>query len=725
MSTSQGIAPGKNPIWALAFLGQVHRYKTLLAKFWWVVLLTVSLAVCAAAWFQIQKPPAYLSTSTLSVTLDNPTVNIGQTNSNGYNLGIDDLIANQIIVLKSSPQIRQMTTDNLMARYPDMPSTPVKVDYVPQSTFLVINATASNPVYAQRYLQALIDSYISYRKQQKSGRSGEMLDKVREQILHMEAELKKDDQDIIDYQRENKIVFQKNDTGDTTLTELKKKRADLQEHYDQLMLMTPEQGLDHGTAARRMQMADGADNPGSNQSVLEASNAEQDYRNARAQIAIVQAQRDDWSRDLKPRHPKIVAFDAQIRSYQDQIANLLDYSRKRLDYLRKLDQTKIELADKQIKESEHAKFGTDMLRIGYDNLQEKKRRDENTYNGLQKTLADGSLGDKTNLDPIKISDNASPAMLMPINWIKSLGLAFTAGLGLGIGILLLLEQMDDRMTSVSAFQSAFSEQVIGQIPRDESPDNTEMLRPDDQRHQLVESFRNLRSTLLYLPVEGKQPKTLLVTSAVPNEGKSTLSCNLALIMAFAGKKTLLIDADLRRGAVHQSFGIPRDPGLTDVLGHNVNWKLAIRTTGIENLHVMPRGRNVPQPSEYILKPTTDQLLRDLYDLYDYIIIDSSPILAADDTASLAPKIDATLFVVRLSYTSAKMTRRSLETLYKRGANIPGLILNQVDTKSPEFVYYQYQEYYHTARDEDDNGGGGGTVVASGSRPSPKPTVHVG
>ena len=82
-------------------------------------------------------------------------------------------------------------------------------------------------------------------------------------------------------------------------------------------------------------------------------------------------------------------------------------------------------------------------------------------------------------------------------------------------------------------------------------------------------------------------------------------------------------------------------------------------------------------------------------------------------------------MVRLSYTSAKMTRRSLETLYKRGANIPGLILNQVDTKSPEFVYYQYQEYYHTARDEDDNGGGGGTVVASGSRPSPKPTVHVG
>ena len=230
-----------------------------------------------------------------------------------------------------------------------------------------------------------------------------------------------------------------------------------------------------------------------------------------------------------------------------------------------------------------------------------------------------------------------------------------------------------------------------------------MLRPDDQRHQLVESYRNLRSTLLFMPMEGTRPKTLLVTSAVPNEGKSTTSSNLALVLAFAGMKTLLIDADLRRGAIHQSFGVPRDPGLTDVLGHNVNWKLAIRETGVENLHVLPRGRNVPQPSEYLLNKATDRLLQELYPLYDYIIIDSSPVLAADDTASLAPKIDATLFVTRMGFTSAKMTRKSLEILYKRQANIPGVILNQVDTSSPEFVYYQYEEYYHPATDEDEEG----------------------
>lgn len=203
-----------------------------------------------------------------------------------------------------------------------------------------------------------------------------------------------------------------------------------------------------------------------------------------------------------------------------------------------------------------------------------------------------------------------------------------------------------------------------------------------------------------------RPKTILITSAIPNEGKSTVSSNLALVLAFAGLKTLLIDSDLRRGAIHKAFGLSRGPGLTDVLGHNVNWKLAIRDTGVDNLHVLPRGRNVPQPAEYLLNKNTDALLKELYPLYDYIIIDSSPILAADDTASLAPKIDATLFVVRLSFTSAKMTRKSLEILYGRGANIPGLILNQVDTSSPEFVYYQYSEYYHTMQGDDDEGEGG-------------------
>jgi Mrp family chromosome partitioning ATPase len=141
------------------------------------------------------------------------------------------------------------------------------------------------------------------------------------------------------------------------------------------------------------------------------------------------------------------------------------------------------------------------------------------------------------------------------------------------------------------------------------------------------------------------------------------------------------------------FGISSHIGFSEVLKQEVDWREVIMPTAYPNLFLLPRGKTLTQPSEHLLRESTDAFLRDVYQNYDYIVIDSSPVLAADDTTSLAPKIDATLFVVRLSYTSARLTRKSLELLYNRQVNVPGVILNYVDTSLPEYYYYQYSEYY--------------------------------
>ena len=498
-------------------------------------------------------------------------------------------------------------------------------------------------------------------------------------------------------------VFDKEDRTNDNLDALRKQRDALQSDYDQLMLMTPEQGIDRGAAAAAspVSAAKSTDLAPTTQIALDLASTQDAYRQALARIADLSAQYNEFAKDMRERHPKLLGLRADIDIQQRRVNDALEFARKRIDSKRLFAATQLKDLDNKIKAAEPQALEDRVQRAKYDQLQETKKRDQETYDRLLDSMNQGLLHTNTTPDPMFIMENASVASASTAQWAKALGLALVAGLGVGIGILMLIDRLDDRMGSISDFQMHFSEHVLGQIPRDNSNDSLEMLRPDDSRHQLVESYRNLRSTLLFMPLDGARPKTLLVTSAVPNEGKSTTSCNLALVLAFAGMKTLLIDGDLRRGAIHDSFGAPRDPGLTDVLGHNVNWKLAIRTTGVENLHVLPRGRNVPQPSEYLLNKATDRLLQELYPLYDYIVIDSSPVLAADDTASLAPKIDATLFVTRMGYTSAKMTRKSLEILYKRQANIPGVILNQVDTSSPEFVYYQYEEYYHAATDEDD------------------------
>src|SRR5207249_576769 len=196
------------------------------------------------------------------------------------------------------------------------------------------------------------------------------------------------------------------------------------------------------------------------------------------------------------------------------------------------------------------------------------------------------------------------------------------------------------------------------------------------------------------PYEGPRPKTILVTSAVPNEGKSTVSANLAIALALSGARTLLIDGDLRRGALREQFSTNSRVGFSEVLQQEMPWQEVVMTTAYPSLFLLTRGKPLPQPSEHLLRDSTDQFLKEVYHQYDYIIIDSSPVLAADDTTSLAPKIDATLLVVRLSYTSARLAKKALELLYSRQVNVPGIILNFVDTSLPEYYYYQYSEYYN-------------------------------
>ncbi len=699
MSPSQGIRSDKNPMWSVTFWNRVHRYRCLMAKYWWVLALTLSLAVFAAAVFQANQPVRFASMAQTRVDQENISkLSFGaQTNSEFGPQAIDDFMATERKLILGTT-IPAMAAEKFQARYPDMPHADTKLNVVADGPIFTFTAMGPTPQYAQRYLQSVVDAYLDFRGQQKHSASGDAMQRVNEQRPIFEDKLKVDDAALIQFQRDHPAFAGrgKNTGPAAELEALKTRLNQITDEYNQFSLMTPDQGLERAPGSAASPQA---------QAGLETSSAEGDYRGAQETLVRLQATMDDLSHDLRPKHPKIIALRTQIDAQNKIIASLLDRNRKRIQNQRELRASMIQSTKEQIAQAEPRAQADALLQVEYDKLEETKARDLKTYNDLQTTLNATAMQAGSDVDPVRVVEPASTGAPVPSAWLKMMALALIVGTGAGLGILVLIDRMDDRMSSIGDFQAHFADHVLGQIPRDTSKEQTELLKPDDQRHQLVESFRNLRSTLLYMPLDGTRPKTLLITSAIPNEGKSTLSCNLALVMASAGMKTLLIDGDLRRGEIHNAFGVTRDPGFTDVLGHSVNWKIAIRTTGVENLHVLPRGRNVPQPSEYLLSKNTDRLLQELYPMYDYIIIDSSPVLAADDTASLAPKIDATLFVVRMSFTPAKMTRKSLDILHGRQANIPGLILNQVDTRSPEFVYYQYSEYYHAMPPEDGDDGG--------------------
>ena len=265
----------------------------------------------------------------------------------------------------------------------------------------------------------------------------------------------------------------------------------------------------------------------------------------------------------------------------------------------------------------------------------------------------------------------------------------------GMVIIFILDMLDDRIGSLMELQGHFSHQLLGQIPQEKfSKDNPALLQAGDNRQALLESFRTLRSSIIFLPVEGKRPKTLVVTSSLPNEGKTTVASNLAVTLAFSGARTLIVDADMRSGKLSALFEAGSHDGLSTVLQQKIKWTDAIYSTAINNLSIMPCGPSLHHTAEHLLGKVTDQFLKDIYDAFDYVVFDSPPVIILDDTLCLAPKIDATIFVVRFNSSSVRASRRALELLDRRQANVIGLVCNGVSLSETEYNYnYNYRQYY--------------------------------
>lgn len=251
------------------------------------------------------------------------------------------------------------------------------------------------------------------------------------------------------------------------------------------------------------------------------------------------------------------------------------------------------------------------------------------------------------------------------------------------------------MNSFSEFQALFpNEPIVGQVPEQRSRGDVTLIRPNDDRHLYAEAFRNLRSSILFKNwKDGRPPKLILVTSAVPNEGKTTTVSNLAITMALGGSRVLLVDGDLRRGGVNELFKLPVAPGFSNVLTAGLHWRDAVLESGTKGLHVLPRGEVFDQTSELFLSRLTEEVLKEMGEEYDYVIFDSAPVLVADDTASFAPKLDTVLFVVRLSSTMARLSAKAMDLLYDRQVNVGGVILNRSASNLKEYTYYNYASYY--------------------------------
>ncbi len=701
-----------------ATLSRIHetsakfqRYKILLRRRWWFLLLTASIGVCVQALRITGKPQSYISLAKL--VAGGRMVGGGGGGGVGlqYQEYLQDFYGTIIETIESS-EMRRRALDRVRALHPDMKESEVEIQVSQNRGSAIFNVRAFGiePKYTRIFLDALLDEFIAFRNQIRETQRNKALTTLAEDVVRREKSLGEKQDKLTSFEKANNIVLLAGSNNDAaqSLRKLKDEREAAVISVTDIDLWL--QDVDIAMQQREAKMKSFKPTPeaaapsqtgqGTNQGDFSGGLTlnEREYLETQRLINQLQSEKNKLLKSMKPQHPNVLEMDERIadasgllKFYQDKI--LAQLKNQKADFDRRILALDGLI---KIKEAEAIDLGSKIAI--HEGLVKDYNDGKRAYDDILDLVKRFQVGEDMTSDHVTIMERASGAVEDLQEWILPIVVGLAAGLGAGVVILLLFDRLDDRMNSFSEFQALFpNEAVLGQIPEQRQRGDVQLLRPNDDRHLYAEAFRNIRSSILFKNWRGKAPKVILITSAVPNEGKTTCVSNLAITMALAGARVLLADCDLRRGGVNELFKAPVAPGLSEILRGKTHWRDAVQETSTRNLDLLARGEVLDQTSEMLLSKTADEMLKEMADEYDYVIFDSAPVLVADDTASFAPKADTVLFIVRMSSTMARLTGKALDLLYERQVNVGGVILNRSSTNLKEYTYYNYASYYYTPK----------------------------
>lgn len=273
----------------------------------------------------------------------------------------------------------------------------------------------------------------------------------------------------------------------------------------------------------------------------------------------------------------------------------------------------------------------------------------------------------------------------------NLAVALITGLMLGAGLAALRQALDTRVRSEEDIAALTDTAILGHISIDETARDHPLVVQSSPGHARSEAFRRLRTNLQFLDLDGG-PQAFVVVSSVPNEGKSTTAINLAITLADADARVLIIDADLRRPSIANYLGIEGSVGLTTVLIHRAELRDVIQPWGSAGLFVVPSGAVPPNPAELVGSRTMAKLIEEAREQFDYVIIDTPPLLPVTDAALIAKMTNGALMVAGAGLVRRDQLLQSLSNLSSVSARVLGVVLNKVskDVGGDDYGYYTYE-----------------------------------
>ena len=596
---------------------------------------------------------------------------------------------------------------------------------VKDTRLIQISFKHTDPQLAAFVVNGIAETFVNMNQEKRSGTSRKTSDFLGKRIAELQTDIKADETKLVELKKKEGIL-PTSDQGTIDLDRLSGLNRQLLEAENQrknaeAQYFAVKDNPDSIRELARQQMA---------QFISERENSLRDLRNeTQKKISDLNAEKSKRLLDFKEGAPEIKEIDRQIDSLESSLAAEVTRNSKDIRDFEDRATTTI-LSNLQIKYAQ-AKQQEDKIRASFDEQYNRaqgqnegavllKLLEQNidTNKGFLKNLIEqqsgndvASQGSDNNISVSEIAippeNPVSPRRLMTVAAAMFLSTLF------GMGLALFLEYLDDTIRTTEEIESYLQLPALAAIPtidsmprrrlllvgnggdaEEDAKANSELLINNDPRSSLAEAYRQLRTSIL-LSTAGHAPKSLLVTSSLPSEGKTTTATNTAISLAQTGGKVLLIDADMRRPRLHAVFNIQNGVGLSTLLSNEISEAEALNAIKFEpgtKLNLLTSGPIPPNPAELIGSEQMADLLKIFQNNFTHVVVDSPPIASFTDGVLIASMVDGVILVVNSGRISRQVVRRTRQLLIDVGAKIFGVVLNNVNLKSQDGYYYQ--SYYH-------------------------------
>lgn len=597
---------------------------------------------------------------------------------------------------------------------------------VKETRLIEITFRHTNPELAAFIVNSIGETFVTQNQNKRSGTSRKTSDFLQKRITDLQSEIR---------------------AGEIELVDLKKSGGILKTDGEQTLALARLSGLNKNLLdaenIRKTAEAEYTslkDNPEAIKARVEVeaqrfiTERENNVTAVRTEtlkrIAEIRSERARLLQEYHESAPEVVEKDTMIKSLEDSLSKVVDKNNEEVQSLR--DRTAKFLVDNVKTKYEQALAQESKIRSAYDAayneaqvqnsdgvklklLEQTIDTNRGFLDNLRKQQSSNDVASQGSDNNINVAEFAippdhavSPSRLMTVVAALFLSTLF------GMGLALFLEYLDDTIRTTEEIETYLQLPALAAIPtidsipkrrlllvggsspeEQEDAANSELLIYADSRSSLAEAYRQLRTSIL-LSTAGHAPKSLLITSSLPSEGKTTTATNTAISLAQTGAKVLIIDADMRRPRLHSVFNIENGDGLSTILSTELSEQEIINIVKQDEgtkLNLLTSGPIPPNPAELIGSEQMANLLKLLSNHFTHVVVDSPPITSFTDGVLIASMVDGVILVVHAGKSSRQVVRRARQLLSDVGAKIFGVVLNNVNLRSQDNYYY-YQSYYH-------------------------------